>query len=136
MKFVITFMSLFFIVVSSKAATLSNVTVSGQAYDITYHNDVTFSTYEPTIDAAQWWGDGATAQTWANAANTNDLRFAFDSSASNAFYYTNNGGLGFDAKSASANYAVSAVAVPAPLPILGILPVVGFLKRMRKRQRA
>ena len=135
MRLVITFMSLFFVVVSSKAATLSNVTVSGQAYDITYHNSVTFSTYEPTIDDAQWWGEGSTAQTWANAANTNDLRFAFDSSSSNAFYYTNNGGLGFDAKSSSANYAVSAVAVPAPLPILGILPVVGFLKRMRKRQR-
>ena len=37
---------------------------------------------------------------------------------------------------AGQNYAISAVAVPAPLPILGILPVVGFLKRMRKRQRA
>ena len=66
---------------------------------------------------------------------TTDLRFAFDSGA-NAFYYTSNGGLGFDAPGDSANYAISAVAVPAPLPILGILPVVGFLKRMRKRQRA
>ena len=135
MRFVITLVSLLF-VVSAKAATLSNVTVGGQAYDITYHDSVTFNTYETTIDDAPWWGNSTTAQTWANAASTNDLRFAFDSSASNAFYYTNNGGLGFDGKSTSANYAVSAVAVPAPLPILGILPVVGFLKRMRKRQRA
>lgn len=136
MRFLITLFSMLFVVVTSKAATLSNVTVGGQAYDITYHNSVTFNAYETTIDDAPWWGNGTTAQTWANAANTNDLRFAFDSSTTNAFYYTNNGGLGFDAKSASANYAVSAVAVPAPLPILGILPVVGFLKRMRKRQRA
>ena len=135
MRFVITLVSLLF-VVSAKAATLSNVTVDGQAYDITYHDSVTFNTYETTIDDAPWWGNSTTAQTWANAASTNDLRFAFDSSASNAFYYTNNGGLGFDGKSTSANYAVSAVAVPAPLPILGIHPVVGFLKRMRKRQRA
>ena len=136
MRFLITLFSMLFVVVTSKAATLSNVTVSGQAYDITYHDNTTFSAYSSTIDDAPWWGNGTTAQTWANAANTNDLRFAFDSSATNALYYTNNGGLGFEAKSASANYAVSAVAVPAPLPILGILPVVGFLKRMRKRQRA
>ena len=136
MRFVITLFSLLCVVVSAKAATLSNVTVGGQAYDITYHDSVTFNTYETTIDDAPWWGNSTTAQTWANAASTNDLRFAFDSSASNAFYYTNNGGIGFDGKSTSANYAVSAVAVPAPLPILGILPVVGFLKRMRKRQRA
>ena len=136
MRFVITLFSLLCVVVSAKAATLSNVTVDGQAYDITYHDSVTFNTYETTIDDAPWWGNSTTAQTWANAASTNDLRFAFDSSASNAFYYTNNGGIGFDGKSTSANYAVSAVAVPAPLPILGILPVVGFLKRMRKRQRA
>ena len=135
MRFLITLFSMLFVVVTSKAATLSNVTVGGQAYDITYHNSVTFNTYETTIDDAPWWGNSNTAQTWANAANTNDLRFAFDNSASNAFYYTN-GGIDFGASSASANYAVSAVAVPAPLPILGILPVVGFLKRMRKRQRA
>ena len=135
MRFFITFVSLIFIVVSAKAATLSNVTVGGQAYDITYLNSTTFSANSSTIDDAPWWGNGTTAQTWANAANTADLRFAFDSGA-NAFFYTSNGGLGFSAPGDTANYAVSAVAVPAPLPILGILPVVGFLKRMRKRQRA
>ena len=135
MRISITIVSLFLLLVNSKAATLSNITVSGQAYDITYLNSTTFSANSSTIDDAPWWGNGATAQTWANAANTADLRFAFDSGA-NAFYYTSNGGLGFDAPGDSANYAISAVAVPAPLPILGILPVVGFLKRMRKRQRA
>ena len=135
MRFFITFVSLIFIVVSAKAATLSNVTVGGQAYDMTYLNSTTFSANSATIDDAPWWGNGTTAQTWANAANTADLRFAFDSGA-NAFYYTSNGGLAFSAPGDTANYAVSAVAVPAPLPILGILPVVGFLKRMRKRQRA
>ena len=135
MRIVITFVTLIFIAVSAKAATLSNVTVGGQAYDITYLNSTTFSANSSTIDDAPWWGNGTTAQTWANAANTADLRFAFDSGA-NAFYYTSNGGLGFSAPGDTANYAVSAVAVPAPLPILGILPVVGFLKRMRKRQRA
>ena len=135
MRISITIVSLFLLLVNSKAATLSNVTVSGQAYDITYLNSTTFSANSSTIDDAPWWGNGTTAQTWANAANTADLRFAFDSGA-NAFYYTSNGGLGFDAPGDSANYAISAVAVPAPLPILGILPVIGFLKRMRKRQRA
>ena len=135
MRISITIVSLFLLLANSKAATLSNVTVNGQAYDITYLNTTTFSANSSTIDDAPWWGNGTTAQTWANAANTADLRFAFDSGA-NAFYYTSNGGLGFDAPGNSANYAVSAVQVPAPLPILGILPVVGFLKRMRKRQRA
>ena len=135
MRIFITIVSLFLLLANSKAATLSNVTVSGQAYDITYLNSTTFSANSSTIDDAPWWGNGTTAQTWANAANTADLRFAFDSGA-NAFYYTSNGGLGFDAPGDSANYAISAVAVPAPLPILGILPVIGFLKRMRKRQRA
>ena len=135
MRIFITIVSLFLLLANSKAATLSNVTVNGQAYDITYLNSTTFSANSSTIDDAPWWGNGTTAQTWANAANTADLRFAFDSGA-NAFYYTSNGGLGFDAPGDSANYAISAVAVPAPLPILGILPLIGFLKRMRKRQRA
>ena len=135
MRISITIVSLFLLLANSKAATLSNVTVNGQAYDITYLNSTTFSANSSTIDDAPWWGNGTTAQTWANAANTADLRFAFDSGA-NAFYYTSNGGLGFDAPGDSANYAISAVAVPAPLPILGILPLIGFLKRMRKRQRA
>ena len=135
MRLFIKFVSLSVLIVSAKAATLSNITVGGQAYDITYHDNTTFSAYSSTIDDAPWWGNGTTAQNWANAANTADLRFAFDSGA-NAFYYTSNGGLGFSAPGDTANYAVSAVAVPAPLPILGILPVVGFLKRMRKRQRA
>ncbi|MDB4721340.1 hypothetical protein OAF65_06445 [Verrucomicrobiales bacterium] len=41
-----------------------------------------------------------------------------------------------EATSTTGKYAISATLVPAPFPILGILPVVGFLKRMRRRQKA
>ena len=139
MRFLITFVSLIFIVVSSNAATLSNVTVSGQAYDITYHDNTTFDNYQTTIDDAPWWNNGSLAQTWATAANTANLRFAYEEQnfgGTDYNLYATTAGTTNAASNAVGNYAVSAVAVPAPLPILGILPVVGFLKRMRKRQRA
>jgi hypothetical protein len=126
--------------VSVNAATLSNVTVSGQAYDITYLDSVTFNAQQTTIDDAPWWNSGSLAQTWATAANTANLRFAYEEQTFGGteynLYKTTAGTSLNDASTNSGNYAVSAVAVPAPLPILGILPVVGFLKRMRKRQRA
>ena len=56
--------------------TLSNITVNGQAYDITYRTDVDFATYETTIDDAPWWQSSAKA--FADAANVNNLRFAYD----------------------------------------------------------
>ena len=140
MRIVITFVTLIFIAVSAKAATLSNVTVSGQAYDITYHDNTTFDNYQTTIDDAPWWNNGSLAQTWATAANTANLRFAYEEQTFGGtefnLYKTTAGTSLNDASTNTGNYAVSAVAVPAPLPILGILPVVGFLKRMRKRQRA
>ena len=138
MRFVITLVSLLF-VVSAKAATLSNVTVDGQAYDITYHDNTTFDNYQTTIDDAPWWNNGSLAQTWATAANTANLRFAYEEQnfgGTDYNLYATTAGTTNAASNAVGNYAVSAVAVPAPLPILGILPVVGFLKRMRKRQRA
>ena len=139
MRIVITFVTLIFIAVSAKAATLSNVTVNGQAYDITYHDNTTFDNYQTTIDDAPWWDNGSLAQTWATAANTANLRFAYEEQnfgGTDYNLYATTAGTTNSASNAVGNYAVSAVAVPAPLPILGILPVVGFLKRMRKRQRA
>lgn len=140
MKIFITFISALILSISVNAATLSNITVSGQAYDITYHDSTTFDTYQTTIDDAPWWNNGALAQTWATAANTADLRFAYEEQTFGGtefnLYKTTAGTNLNDVSTGSGNYAVSAVAVPAPLPILGILPVVGFLKRMRKRQRA
>ena len=139
MRIFIAFVSLIFIVVSAKAATLSSITVNGQAYDITYHDNTTFDNYQTTIDDAPWWDNGSLAQTWATAANTANLRFAYEEQnfgGTDYNLYATTAGTTNSASNAVGNYAVSAVAVPAPLPILGILPVVGFLKRMRKRQRA
>ena len=139
MKIIITFVSTLFLAVSVNAVTLSNVTVNGQAYDITYTESTTFSANSTTIDDAPWWQGSAKA--FADAANTNGLRFAYDTinigGTDYALYMdSTNAGSQASSQNATANYAISAVAVPAPLPILGILPVVGFLKRMRKRQRA
>tara|TARA_B100002019_G_C21213700_1_gene570783 strand:- start:463 stop:888 length:426 start_codon:yes stop_codon:yes gene_type:complete len=119
--------------------TLSNITVNGQAYDITYRTDVDFATYETTIDDAPWWQSSAKA--FADAANVNNLRFAYDTLTIGGTDYvlymdSSNASTQSASYASSSDYAISAVAVPAPLPILGILPVVGFLKRMRKRQRA
>ena len=140
MRIFITFASALILSVSVNAATLSNVTVSGQAYDITYLDSVTFNAQQATIDDAPWWDSGSLAQTWATAASTANLRFAYEEQTFGGteynLYKTTAGSNLNDASTNSGNYAISAVAVPAPLPILGILPVVGFLKRMRKRQRA
>ena len=119
--------------------TLSNITVNGQAYDITYRTGVDFATYETTIDDAPWWQ--GSAKSFADAANVNNLRFAYDTLTIGGTDYvlymdSSNASTQSSAYNDSSDYAISAVAVPAPLPILGILPVVGFLKRMRKRQRA
>ena len=119
--------------------TLSNVTVNGQDYDITYRTGVDFATYETTIDDAPWWQ--GSAKSFADAANVNNLRFAYDTLTIGGTDYvlymdSSNASTQSAAYNDSSDYAISAVAVPAPLPILGILPVVGFLKRMRKRQRA
>ena len=139
MRIFIIFFSALILSVSVNAATLSNITVNGQAYDITYHNSTTFDDYQTTIDDAPWWQGSAKA--FADAADTNGLRFAYDTiiigGVDYALYMDSANSTSQAAlQDATGNYAISAVAVPAPLPILGILPVVGFLKRMRKRQRA
>ena len=139
MKIFITFATTLVLAISVNAATLSSVTVNGQAYDITYTENTTFAANSSTIDDSPWWQGSAKA--FADAANTDDLRFAYDTIIIGGVDYvlwmdSANSTSQAATQTATANYAISAVAVPAPLPILGILPVVGFLKRMRKRQRA
>jgi hypothetical protein len=146
MKIFLTFATALGLLVSARAAT-TTITVSGQQYTVTYQEGVTFDAYESTIEAADWWTDsafdGATAATWANAATeVSGLRFAYgiEGGGGNIFYQASDGDGTSTWSNAATNvngdYAISAVAVPAPFPILGILPIVGFLKRMRRRQRA
>jgi hypothetical protein len=147
MRFLITFVSLIFLVVLNVNAqtTVSNVTVSGQNYDIQY-NSGSYDSLEGSVNfsgISQWWGSEANAQSFADATNVAGVRFAHGTTNISgvgdmvAYRDTTTSDLTLATQAqAGQNYAISAVAVPAPLPILGILPVVGFLKRMRKRQRA
>ena len=136
----------------------SQTTANGSTWNITYRDNVTFDDYETAITSngstnvagaaidAPWWGNdtstvaGNFATALYNADNsTNNVRFAYKSGNflnTDIVYYSSYSSDDFAAQNASSSYAISAVEVPAPLPILGILPVVGFLKRMRKRQRA
>ena len=141
MRFLITLVSMLLVVESAKAQTTTNVNVGGQNYTVTYDTSTTYTANSGTISGQDWFGGfGTDAQTWANATSVANVRYAYAVSGSNVGYLLADGSggssIGSAAQSASASYAISAVAVPAPLPILGILPVVGFLKRMRKRQRA
>ena len=140
MRLFITIVSLYVLIVSAKAATLADIYVNNIRYNITYETGVTFNSQQSTIDDAPWWDSGSLAQTWATAADTAGIRFAYEEQTFGGtefnLYKTTAGTSLNDASTNTGNYAVSAVEVPAPLPILGILPVVGFLKRMRKRQRA
>ena len=163
MRKFITFVSFIVILVGTAHAqtTRSAILVDGQQYDVTFRNGVTFDAYETEISsngsrdlsnnqiAAPWWNASPTAaqdfaQALYNANNADsNIRFAHKSAnifGTDAIYAATYDGstllTDVYAQNASSNYAISAVAVPAPLPILGILPVVGFLKRMRKRQRA
>ena len=146
MRIFITIVCSIFVVVSNVNAqtTVSNVTVSGQAYDIQYNSGSydSLETAGTNFSAiSQWWGSESNAQAFADATDVAGVRFAHGvttiaGSDYVAFRNTTTNSLTLDAQSTGGqNYAISAVAVPAPLPILGILPVVGFLKRMRKRQR-
>ena len=80
MRFFITFVSLIFLVVLNVNAqtTVSNVTVSGQAYDIQY-NSGSYDSLEGSVNFAgisQWWGSEANAQAFADATNVAGVRFA------------------------------------------------------------
>ena len=150
MKIFLIFATLFGLLVSAHAQTTVRVTLSNsEVWDVVYRDSVTFSDYETTIDDAPWWNnqDDISGAGWAtslyNANNSlTGVRFAYDTLtiASNdyALYYDQANGNSSQAglQAGSASYAVSATLVPAPFPILGILPVVGFLKRMRRRQKA
>ena len=156
MKIFLIIATLFGFLVSSHAQTTITVEVNDQRYDITYRDSVVFDDYETAISSN---GSGGSAAPWWNASNTtansfatavynynnalDNIRFAHKTDnifGTDAIYAsTYNGGNALQtnvyAQNATGNYAISAVAVPAPLPILGILPVVGFLRRMRRRQK-
>jgi hypothetical protein len=143
MKIFLIFATALGLLVSAHAAT-TTITVDSQQYTLTYQSSVTFDANSTTIDDAAWWGvagwDGTDANTWATATGVADIRFAYNITGNTIDYLASNGSggsvYGQAADDASSIYAISAVAVPAPFPILGILPIVGFLKRMRRRQKA
>jgi len=145
MRLIITFISLIFVTSTLDAQTTIRHTVGSQQYDITY-NTGTYDSFESDIDTnyaagnLPFWLTESTATSFATSGHgVAGLRFAFSESefsGTDTVLYRDANGQGQVAQSDSATYAIKAVAVPAPLPILGILPVVGFLKRMRKRQRA
>ena len=144
MKF---FFQIFIFLLSFKilSASTTTVNIEGQSYTVTYNN-ISYDGNESEFNDSDmpWWGSSATAQSFANATNVNNVYYGYENFAGfglNAvYYYKSNGNGGSTSSTADVsdniNYAVSAVAVPAPLPILGIVPVVGFLQRMRKRQHA
>ena len=136
---------IFLISLTILSASTTTVHIGGQSYIVTYNN-ITYDGNESGFNDSDmpWWGSSATAQSFANATVINNVYYGYENFAGfglNAvYYYKSNGSGGSISSNADVidniNYAVSAVAVPAPLPILGIVPVVGFLQRMRKRQHA
>ena len=139
------FIQIFIFLLSFKilSASTTTVNIEGQSYTVTYNN-ISYDGNESEFNDSDmpWWGSSATAQSFANATVINNVYYGYENFAGfglNAvYYYKSNGSGGSISSNADVNdninYAVSAVAVPAPLPVLGIIPVVGFLKRMRKRQ--
>jgi len=136
---------IFFLSFKILSASTTTVNIGGQSYTVTYNN-ISYDGNESEFNDSDmpWWGSSATAQSFANATGINNVYYGYENFAGfglNAvYYYKSNGSGGSISSNADVsdniNYAVSAVAVPAPLPILGIVPVVGFLQRMRKRQHA
>ena len=124
-------------------ATTISVTVGGQDYTVTYES-TTYDGNESQFQSTPWWNNSSLAQSFAQATSVRNVHYAYQPDSYLGvpfvdFQKSNGSGGSTDSTmttSSTRNYAVSAVTVPAPLPILGILPVVGFLKRMRKRQRA
>ncbi len=153
MKIFIFFVISLAIVIGSanSQTTVNGVSAEGYLYNITYRNNVTFSDYQAAMSSngstnfngdtvkAPWWQ--GSAKSFADAMDVSNVRFAYDTlnigGTDYALYMTTDSANSqASSPDATASYAISAVEVPAPLPILGILPVVGFLKRMRKRQRS
>ena len=129
-------------IIFADAATTS-VTVGGQDYTVTYES-TSYDGNASQFQSTPWWNDSSQAQSFAQATSVRNVHYAYQTSSFFGLNYVDfqksnsSGGsvAGTFSTSSTFQFAVSAVAVPAPLPILGILPVVGFLKRMRKRQRA
>ena len=122
-------------------AVMVTVTVDGQGYLLRYRTSVNYNAYESTIEAAPWFGNNTGSGTNANAfAVAAGLRFAYGETtiAGNEYaLYRTSGGTDAAAESTDgANYAVSATPVPGPLPLLGVLPFVGFLRKMRKKSQS
>lgn len=126
------------------AQTTIEVTVNDQRYNLTYRDNVDFNTYQTTIDDQVWWALVQNPVDWVNAAYSTDnnltsLRFAYNEDTFGGTeynFYRDRSGLDNTASTNTGQYAINAVQVPAPFPILGILPVAGFLRRMRRRQKA
>ena len=149
MKIFLIFATLVGLLVTSYAQTTVRLTVGSDLYDVVYRDNVTFSDYQSTIDDdTYFWDSGSNSAGLAAAAysydnNLADLKFAYeiiDFGGGDikylARYNDGTARTALEATSTTGKYAISATLVPAPFPILGILPVAGFLKRMRKRQRA
>ena len=147
MKIFLIFVTLFGLSFAASAQTTIQFTIDAPGtendglWEATY-NTGTFDSFQTSIDDAAWWGNETLAQSFATGANVNNLKFAYAeitfTTPDYALYSDNNTTVGNNGNidtSTSAIYAVSATKVPAPFPILGILPVAGLLKRMRKRQR-
>ena len=108
----------------------------------------TYDSLETTIDTnvgsgnIWWWGNESAAQSIADATNRDGLRFAHGETTISgvgdmvAYRDTNTSDLTLALQTqAGQEYVISASRVPAPLPILGVLPVVGFLRKMRRKQQ-
>ena len=116
------------------------------AWYLTYQAG-TYDSFESTIESNNlpFWGNDVDALAFAsgtvsipNGGSLSGIRFAyleatFSGTPTVVYYDQTSQGQVF--QDATSNYVINVSRVPAPLPILGILPVVGFLKRMRRRQR-
>ena len=146
MKIILIFATLLGLFATVQAQTTVRIDVNGQLYDLTY-NSTDFDSILTTwgSDRPEWWETQDFNPTqWTtglyNANNSlDDIRFVYSNPSIGGTTYalykehaTANGVYG--QTDATANYAISARIVPAPLPILGILPIIGFLKKMRRRQ--
>ena len=140
MKIFLIFATLLSFSLTVEAQLLSkNITVSGQDYTLYYRESVTYDAYEANIEVAFWEGSSSTAALWAEASEIANLRFAYDeydfggSDAINYRVYNDSGAAGV-LQSATSNYAIYANSAPAPIPLLGVLPVFAFLRKMRKKK--
>jgi hypothetical protein len=148
MKILLIFAALIGLNFASSAQTTIQFTIDAPGtendglWEATY-NTGTFDSFQASIDDAPWWGNETLAQSFASGADVDNLKFAYAeitfTTPDYALYSDNNTTVGNNGNidtGTSAIYAVSATKVPAPFPILGILPVAGLLKRMRRRQRS